>query len=89
MMPEVEELCAAKGILVVPDFVANAGGVISSYIEYIGGTEKDMFMMVEEKICDNTLMVLDLAREKGCLPRYCGLEIARERIIEKCQTCSM
>jgi glutamate dehydrogenase/leucine dehydrogenase len=29
--PEIEEILHKRGILVVPDFVANAGGVISSY----------------------------------------------------------
>ena len=54
MAEEVENLLYKKGILVVPDFVANAGGVISSYVEYIGGDEKKMFKMVEGKITKNT-----------------------------------
>src|SRR3989344_4259306 len=38
MTANVEKMLAKKGIVIVPDFVANAGGVISSYIEYIGGS---------------------------------------------------
>ncbi|MFC1728604.1 Glu/Leu/Phe/Val dehydrogenase [Nanoarchaeota archaeon] len=79
---EVEERLHEKGVLVVPDFVANAGGVISSYVEYIGGTEEDMFKMVEEKIRKNTKIVLDGAKEKGISPRECANEIARKRVLE-------
>jgi len=86
---DVEELCHMRDILVVPDFVANAGGVISSYVEYVGGDEKTMFEMVEEKICRNTKLVLDNAKEMGCLPRVCALEIARERVREKCRVCKI
>src|SRR3989344_6073014 len=46
--PDVEEILHKKNVLVVPDFVANAGGVISSYVEYIGKDEKYMFNLVEE-----------------------------------------
>ncbi|MFH1234218.1 MAG: Glu/Leu/Phe/Val dehydrogenase, partial [Candidatus Diapherotrites archaeon] len=64
MTQEIEETLADKGILIVPDFVANAGGVISSYVEYIGGSEKDMFKMVEEKITENTKNMLERAGSK-------------------------
>ncbi len=87
MVYEVEELFHKKGVLVVPDFVANAGGVISSYVEYIGKTEKDMWKMVEEKITKNTKMVLDLAKKKGVSPRECAMDIAKERVLEKCKIC--
>src|SRR5574341_1084917 len=59
MSVECEEALAKKGVLIVPDFVANAGGGISSYVEYIGGTEKKMFKLVAEKITKNTQLVLD------------------------------
>ena len=29
-----------NGILIIPDFLANAGGVIGSFVEYQGRTEK-------------------------------------------------
>lgn len=78
--PEVERIVYKKNILVVPDFVANAGGVISSYVEYIGGNEKDMFKIVEDKIRRNTKIVLDRAEEKKMSPREAAMEIAKERI---------
>jgi len=82
-----EELLDKKGTHVVPDFVANAGGVISSYVEYKGGTEKEMFRLVEEKIKRNTMLVLDRADEAKKTPRESALEIAKERVMEKCPWC--
>ncbi|MBU1199476.1 MAG: Glu/Leu/Phe/Val dehydrogenase [Nanoarchaeota archaeon] len=80
MTYEIEEFLHKKNILVVPDFVANAGGVISSYVEFIGGNEKEMFKMVEEKIVKNTTEVLERAKKAGIKPRDAGLKIAVERI---------
>ena len=77
---EVEEQLHTKGILVVPDFVANAGGVISSYVEYISGTEKEMFKTVKEKIVANTKLVLETARKKKITPRTAALKIAQDRV---------
>jgi len=89
MTHDIEELCRMKGILVIPDFVANAGGVISSYVEHVGGDERTMFEMVEEKICKNTKLVLDNAEDKNRLPRISALEIARERVRKKCKVCKV
>jgi glutamate dehydrogenase/leucine dehydrogenase len=80
MTHDVEERCHARGILVVPDFVANAGGVISSYVEYKGGGEKEMFRLVEERITKNTKHVLDTAEKMEDHPRDAALEIAKERV---------
>ena len=80
MKPEIEHDLSKKGILIIPDFVANAGGVISSYVEFIGGSEKEMFSMVKEKITANTRLVLERAR--GGNLREAALEIAEERVIE-------
>ncbi len=77
---EIEEKLHKKGILVIPDFLANAGGVISSYAEYIGKNPKDMFSMVEEKIRRNTELVLKISKKKKCSPRVTATKIALERI---------
>jgi len=72
-----------RGVLVVPDFVANAGGVISSYSEYRGFDEKKMFALVEKKIKKNTRVVLKEAKNKNVPPRDAAMEIAKRRIREK------
>jgi glutamate dehydrogenase (NAD(P)+) len=80
MKLEMEDKLHARGVLVVPDFVANAGGVISSYCEYKGKTVEQMFKMVERKVTRNTRIVLRLAKEKGVKPRDAAMEIAMQRI---------
>jgi len=87
MEPFVEEMLHKKGVLVVPDFVANGGGVISSYVEYIGGNEKEMFKTVEKKITRNTKIVLEHSDAEKLTPRGAALEIAKRRVLEKCKTC--
>ncbi len=77
---ELEQKLHEKGIIVVPDFVANAGGVISSYVEYTNGTEEQMFKLIEEKITKNTKLVLERSREKAIKPRDAAMEIAKERV---------
>lgn len=80
MTEEVECALAKKGVLIIPDFVANAGGVISSYVEYIKGTPQQMFKIVEEKITANTQLVLNKAKKEKITPREAGLKIAMERV---------
>lgn len=84
---ETEQLFHNKGVLVVPDFVANAGGVISSYVEYINGSVDDMWKMVKAKITKNTKEVLDHAAKTKRTPRECAEEIAKERVWKVCKTC--
>ena len=80
MLPELEEVFHEKGILVIPDFVANAGGVISSYVEHIGGNVDKMWKMVEEKITVNTKETLDHSKKQGISPRQAALKIAKQRV---------
>ena len=83
MSHETEKKLYKKGILVIPDFVANAGGVISSYVEYKGGGVDEMFKLVEKKITENTKIVLNKAKEEGHDPRTAALKLAKERIESK------
>lgn len=78
--PEMEEILYKKGILVVPDFVANSGGVISSYSEYMGYTPEKMFKLVEEKVTKNTEEVLTLSEKNKIKPRDAALKIAQDRV---------
>lgn len=70
-----------KGILVVPDMVANAGGVISSYTEHIGGTNEQAFSMISEKVKKNTKLVLEKSKNESISPRDAAMAIAKERVL--------
>lgn len=80
MKESVEEEFFQKGVLIVPDFVANSGGVISSFAEYRGYPIPKMFEMVEEKIKGTTKAVLESSKRKNKNPRLVALELAKKRI---------
>jgi glutamate dehydrogenase (NAD(P)+) len=75
-----EEALAARGVLVVPDFIANAGGVICAAVEYRGGSESAVLALIDEKIRANTEAVLDEVHGTGALPRSAATSLATERL---------
>jgi glutamate dehydrogenase/leucine dehydrogenase len=77
---EAEEVLHNKGVLVVPDFIANAGGVICAAVEYHGGTEALAFQTIKEKIKTNTILVLEEAAKAGVPPRQTATIFARRRV---------
>lgn len=79
---EAETIFHERGILVLPDFIANAGGVICGAVEYAGGSEGEAFAVIEEKIRANTREVLTVAGDRALEPRAAALDIARSRVIE-------
>ena len=77
---EAEKFMHERGILVVPDFIANAGGVIAAAVEYHGGTEKASFDTIAEKIAANVRVVLDQATKKHIVPREAAVALAKARV---------
>ena len=80
MSEEIEDELHRKGIIIIPDFVANSGGVISSYAEYKGYTSRTMLKMVEKKVTENTLRVLKISKKNNFSPREAALNIARAAV---------
>ena len=78
--PEAEEMLAARGVLVIPDFIANAGGVICAAVEYHGGTETAAMAAIVEKIRANTAVVLEAASRDKILPRAAAIRLAENRV---------
>ena len=81
MREDVEDWLWQKGIMIVPDMIANAGGVVSSYAEYRGYNPKRMFDLVEKKVKKATKLVLEESIEKNKNPRQVALEIAKKRLM--------
>jgi glutamate dehydrogenase/leucine dehydrogenase len=75
-----EEDLHRRGILVVPDFIANAGGVICASVEYHGGSEPQALAAIEDKIRRNTAEVLTRARSGPSTPRAAATAMAVERV---------
>lgn len=82
---EAEQALQARGILVVPDFIANAGGVICAAMEYRGSPQHAAFDYIDERIRANTRAVLERSRRDGTLPRAAALAIAESRVRQAMQ----
>ncbi len=83
MREDVEDYLIKKGILIVPDFIANAGGVISSYAEYRGFSPQKMFELVEQKIVKITTSVMKESIKWKRNPRTVGMEMAMKKVERK------
>jgi len=82
---EAEQALYARGVLVVPDFIANAGGVICAAVEYRGGTQRGAFDYIDERVRANTRAVLEESRRGNTLPRAAALTLAERRLREAMQ----
>ncbi len=78
--PDAEVELHKQGVMVIPDFIANAGGVICAAVEYAGGTQIAAFETIEEKIRHNTEAVLTAAAERKVTPRTAAAELADQRV---------
>jgi glutamate dehydrogenase/leucine dehydrogenase len=71
---------AGQGVLFVPDYIANAGGVISGSAEVLGRAEADTHRMVSD-IHATCLEVFRIADDTGCTPLEAAENLA-ERILQ-------
>ncbi len=77
---DAEEALHRRGVLAIPDFIANAGGVICGAVELHDGTQKQAFETIEERILRNTREVLEEATRDGVTPRRSALALAERRV---------
>jgi len=70
---------ADREILYVPDFVANAGGIINIANEFHGYDWRRAATAID-RIHDNVARVLAAAIERGINPNIAAVEVAQERI---------
>ena len=80
--PDAERLLAERGVLVLPDFVANAGGVICAAMELAKATESQAMHVVEEKIRANVRDMLTVSREEKKSPREAAIDLAQARVLK-------
>lgn len=77
-----EEILMKRGILSVPDFIANAGGVIMAAMEYAKKTEKETFEAISSKIKKNTGLILEKAMQEKILPRAAAEELSKDKVLK-------
>jgi glutamate dehydrogenase (NAD(P)+) len=84
--PEAEASLVERGVLLIPDILANAGGVIVSYFEWVQDLQAYFWESTEvntrlEQIMNRAYVgVRDLARAKGISLREAAYQIAVERV---------
>lgn len=83
MREEIEQKFFQKAVLIVPDIVANSGGVISSFVEHKGYSPDRMFGIIEQKIKKITAAILQEALKKNQNPRQVALSMAKKMVLEK------
>jgi glutamate dehydrogenase/leucine dehydrogenase len=77
---EAERRLHQRGVLSLPDFIANAGGVICAAVEYHGGTRSHAFQLIEETIRANVEEVLARAAAGDLAPREAASSMAQARV---------
>ena len=71
-----------RGVMIIPDVIANAGGVICAATEYQKMTESLAFERIKGTITDNTKEVLRRTQEEKIPPHEAALRMAKERLIQ-------
>jgi glutamate dehydrogenase (NAD(P)+) len=86
--PDADELIKERGILMLPDFLANAGGVTCSYFEQVQSNtnffwEKDeVLSKLDVKLTAAYRAVYDLAKRKDIYMRDAAYVIAINRVVQ-------
>jgi glutamate dehydrogenase (NAD(P)+) len=86
--PEADEVLADRGIVVVPDILANAGGVVVSYFEWVQAqqaywwTEAEIEARLEQRMLTAYRAVADMARREDVTLREAALLLSVQRVAE-------
>ncbi|HEX2519033.1 MAG TPA: Glu/Leu/Phe/Val dehydrogenase [Castellaniella sp.] len=86
--PEADDIISAKGTVIVPDVVANAGGVTVSYFEWVQDfssffwTEQEINHRLEAMMRSAYASMSKVAREHGVSLRTAAFIVACSRILE-------
>ena len=86
MTPEAEDIIAGKDIFVVPDFLANAGGVVVSYFEWVQGLQwyfwdlEDIRKALHKIMRESFYSVVNTARKYDTDMRTAAYVVSIERV---------
>ena len=86
--PRADEILVDKGIHVVPDVIANAGGVVVSYFEWVQNlqhfswTEEEVNEKLSSIMCGAYHTVSERAKRDGVSLRIASYELGIQRVVE-------
>lgn len=89
--PEAEEILLKKGIDVIPDILANGGGVVGSYFEWVQSregnywSEEEVLHRIDEKMIETFKDVVRIRKEYNISWRLASYIGALIRVAEKMQ----
>ncbi len=89
--PEADQVLKERGIFVIPDFLANAGGVTCSYFEQVQSNmnyfweKDDVLGRLDVKMTNAFIAVSNLARKRKLFMRDAAYVIAIERVAHACR----
>ncbi len=89
--PEADQALKDRGVFVIPDFLANAGGVTCSYFEQVQSNmnyywEKDeVLSRLDLKMTGSFIAVSELARKRKLFMRDAAYVIAIDRVAQACR----
>jgi glutamate dehydrogenase (NAD(P)+) len=90
--PKADEILSDNGVLIVPDVLANAGGVVVSYFEWVQNlqhfrwTEDEVNEKLGEIMGRAFREVAERARENSTQMRPAAYELGIERVVEAAST---
>lgn len=86
--PEADQMLADRGIPVVPDILANAGGVIVSYFEWVQDAQcyfwckSEVNARLQNILNQSCEEVIGLSREKGVTLRTAAMMLAVQKVVD-------
>jgi glutamate dehydrogenase (NAD(P)+) len=89
--PEADAVLHQRGVFMIPDLLANAGGVTCSYFEQVQSNSNyfwdrdEVLSKLDLKMTDAFLAVSDLARTRGLYMRDATYVIAVDRVARACR----
>lgn len=80
--PEAEEALFQKGVVVIPDFISNGGGVLTGMCSRLNLSPEQTFAAIKKVIGDCAREILESASRQGVNPSRLARERAREQVLK-------
>jgi glutamate dehydrogenase len=89
--PEADRVLQDRGVFVIPDLLANAGGVTASYFEQVQSNmnyyweREEVLGKLDVKMTSAFIAVSELAKREGLFTRDAAYVIAVDRVAQACR----